>query len=157
MLTHWLVCMCAGLILVRAHGHKQSDKPTFTGRWRFNPTKSKLEIPSPSDSHFEIQHDEPRFHLTRTLVFGENANTITLDMTTDGKESVHRLGDLQARIRVYWEGDTLVLDSVIAATGDFGKNLVRYRLEDGGATFIAVESWRSSKCSYDNVWVFDKV
>ncbi len=158
MLAHWITCVCAVFMLSldTADDCKRADKPNFTGRWRFNPTKSRLQIPSPSDSRFEIRHDEPRFHLTRTLVFGEKTDTVTFDMTTDDKESVHNLGNLQACIRARWEGNTLVLDSTITAMDDAGRNLVRYRLEDGGATFIADESWRSSKYSYDNIWVFDR-
>ncbi len=134
-----------------------STKPDFTGKWRFNPEKSRLQIPTPTDSRFAIEHREPDFHLTRTLVFGDQGNTLSLDFTTDGKETMKELGGgMQARIRAYWEGPVLVVDSTISAPGTTGSNLVRYALEGQGRTFVARESFRSATQNYDNLWVFDR-
>ena len=132
-------------------------RPNFTGKWKFNAQRSRLQIPSPTDSRFEIEHHEPDFHLTRTLVFGDKGNTVSLDFTTDGRETTKDLGgDVQARIRAYWEGSVLVVDSMVTAPGTTGTNLVRYSLEDEGRTFVATESFRSALHNYDNVWVFDR-
>ncbi len=136
---------------------RSATRPDFTGEWRFNPEKSRLQIAAPTDSRFAIEHREPAFHLTRTLVFGDKENTISLDFTTDGVETTKDLGgDMQARIRAYWDGPVLVVDSTVIAHGTTGSNLVRYALEDQGRTFVATESFRSATQNYDNVWVFDR-
>jgi hypothetical protein len=135
---------------------RRTDKPDFSGSWRFSPQKSRLQIPQPTEARFQIEHREPAFHLTRTLQFGDKGNTISLHLTTDGKASVQALGEMQARIRVYWDGSELVLDSIITAGGNTGTNLVRYSLQDEGRTFVARESFRSKTHNYDNLWVFDR-
>jgi hypothetical protein len=132
------------------------SKPNFTGHWNLNREKSKLQIPPPTSSLFDIEHSDPKFRLQRTLVFGEQSNTITLDLTIDGQEHVHEIGGAKARIRLSWDGDTLVGDMKVAANDDEGTNVVSYSLENGGQTLVANESFRSSKQSYDNIWVLDK-
>jgi hypothetical protein len=132
------------------------SQPNFIGHWKLNHEQSKLQIPPPTSSMFEIEHSEPKFRLTRTLVYGEQSNTITLDLTIDGEEHKHEIGDVNARIRLYWDGDILVGDMQVAAKDDEATNVVRYSLENGGQTLVAHERFRSSKQSYDNVWVLNK-
>jgi len=109
------------------------SQPNFTGSWKLNREKSKLQIPQPTSSIFEIEHSEPKFCLTRTLVYGEQSNTITLDLTIDGEEHLHEIGGITARIRLHWDGDTLVGHMQVAAKDDEGTNVVRYSLENGGS------------------------
>ncbi len=80
------------------------SQPNFTGNWTLNPEQSKLQIASPTASRFEIDHSESRFRLKRTLVYGDQSNSITLDLTIDGTEHSHAIGQVTAGIRVYWDG-----------------------------------------------------
>jgi len=128
----------------------------FTGKWRFNTEKSTLQIPVPESACFEIEHREPDFRLTRTLVYAGQADTLTVELKTDGAESVQQFGDIQARIRLQWDGPDLVFDSAVRTPNDEGTNVVRYSLRDNGRTFVAVECVRSTKHQHDNTWVFDR-
>ncbi len=132
------------------------SQPNFTGHWTLNQQKSKLQIPPPTSSMFDIDHSDLKFRLQRTLVFGEQSNTITLDLIIDGQEHVHEIAGVKARIRLYWDEDTLVGDMKVAAADDEGTNVVPYSLDNEGETLVANERFRSTKQNYDNVWVLDK-
>jgi hypothetical protein len=131
-------------------------KPDFTGTWQFNPNKSSLQIPAPESSTFVIEHNEPRFHLERTHVFGGKGDTFSIDLLTDGQAVVLHHGDFEIRASLAWEGETLVFDSTLARAGEQATNLVRYTLVDEGRLFIAEEQLRSAGYSHDNTWVFDR-
>lgn len=131
-------------------------KPDFSGTWKFNPSKSILQIPAPDSSVFVVEHREPVFRIQRTHVFGQKSDTFALDLTTDGKEVTVDRGDMQIRARVYWEGDTLVFDTRLARLGEEATNLVRYKLAETGDSFTAEERFRNKSLNYDNVWVMDK-
>ena len=131
------------------------ERMNFTGKWRFNAQKSALEIPAPESAHFEIEHREPDFRLTRTLVYGGQADTLTVELKTDGAERVQQFRDIEARIRLHWDGPDLVFDSTVRTPDDEGTNVVRYSLREDG-TFVAIERVRSPKHRHDNTWVFDR-
>jgi len=132
------------------------SKPNFTGQWKLNLEKSRLQIPTPASSLFVIEHREPTFRLTRTNVYGSEPNTISFEGTTDGAESEHDFGEVHARMRLYWDGDTLVADMHVRTKDDAGTNIVRYSLEDEGRMFRVVEQARSPKYRHDNLWIFDR-
>ena len=132
------------------------NKPNFSGTWKFNPEKSQLQIPPPDFSTFLFRHDEPDFFLTRTLVMAGVEDTFSIHLRTDGKtvETQHRGMDIKAQLR--WEENTLIFDSVILRDDDEATNVVRYRLEDDGKTFIAEEKFTSAEINYKNIWVLEK-
>jgi outer membrane protein assembly factor BamB len=137
-------------------GIQESQKPNFSGAWRFNPEKSKLQIPAPTSSTFRVDHREPEFHLSRTHVYEGKADTWSIDLTTDGKEVVQQEGDRTIHSRLYWEGNELVFDSKIVLKDREATNIVRYQLSEDGKTFTAIERFRGPILKYDNIWVFDK-
>ena len=133
-----------------------SQKPNFTGVWKYNPSKSQLQIPSPASSTFTTEHEEPYFILTRTHIFGEKSDTWGVSLTTDGKEVVQEEGEEKLVGRLYWEGGQLVFDSKIFVRNRQATNVVKYKLSEDGKTLTATERFRGPAVKYDNVWVFDK-
>jgi len=131
-------------------------KLDFTGTWKLNHEKSSLQIPAPESTIFVIKHSEPHFHLERTHVFGGNSDTLSIDLTTDGKAVVRNHGGFEIHASLRWEGETLVFDSRLDRQGEQATNIVRYRLSDEGQIFIAEEQFRSREHNHDNRWVFDK-
>lgn len=132
------------------------QKPNFTGTWKFNPGKSKLQIPAPDWTVFVVEHTEPGFRLSRTHVVGQKSDTFTLDLTTDGTEVDILRGDLHLRARAYWEGETLVFDSHLVRGGEDATNIVRYKLDDTLDSFVAEEQFRSKSLCYDNIWLLER-
>ena len=131
-------------------------KPDFTGTWRFNRSKSALQIPAPDENTFVVDHRDPILQLSRTYVMGTTRDPFAIDLTTDGPETVVRKGDAWVRARAYWDGDTLAFDSTIARGGVEGSNAVRYEMAADGRSFVARERFRSEPVNYDNVWWMDR-
>jgi hypothetical protein len=132
-------------------------KPDFTGTWRFNPAQSVLQIKAPDSTEFIIEHREPALRISRTHTVGEERDTFSLALTTDGREVAADRGELKVRCRAYWDGDTLVFDSRLIGAGEEATNVVRYTLANGGQSFRAEERFRSRALNYDNLWVLDRV
>lgn len=142
---------------ILAHG-QQSSKPNFSGTWVFNAQKSTLQDPPPSSMTFQIEQHDPHFRLSRTQVYGGKSDTWTLDTVTDGqKEVVQHSALYTSHIRMYWDGDTLVLDEKISASdGSKASNMVKYSLAGDGKTLLAVENEETPVGKATNKWVYDK-
>jgi hypothetical protein len=145
-------CLCFS----DAGGYLDQKKPDFSGAWKFNPQKSKLQIPAPGSGVFHIDHKEPAFHLSRTFMSNGKEDTWGIDLTTDGKEVVQQGKGETVRARLSWDGNDLVFDSKIILKDREATNVVRYHLSEDGQTFTATESFRGPRLKYDNIWVFDK-
>jgi len=131
-------------------------KPNFTGTWKVNLQKSKLQIPPPESTLFVVEHEEPNFRLTRTHVFQGKSDTFTIQLATDGKEVVHKDDKRTIYSRAYWEGSVLAFDSRILVDGGEATNVVRYQMAKDGQSFTARERLRSPQRNYDNVWVMER-
>jgi hypothetical protein len=94
--------------------------------------------------------------LERTHIFGGKSDTFSVALTTDGELIAINHGGFEIHSRLYWEGDSLVFDCEFVHEGEQATNIVRYRLEDAGQTFIAEEQLLSTQHKHDNMWVFDK-
>lgn len=131
-------------------------KPDFTGTWAFNAAMSRLQIPAPESSEFAIEHRDPHFRLTRTLVMQGHRDTFSIDLMTDGSpfRLAHPRG-YEIQGRAYWDGSVLAFDSTIEQGDEQATNAVRYHLSDDGRSLTAEERFRSRDLSYDNVWVLD--
>ena len=145
-----------GLMLATTLAAGDGTKPDFSGTWIFNPAKSGLEKRAPTKSVFVIEHQDPKFKLTRTHTYGEKSNTLSFEVTADGKEHYRKDGDFETWTRLTWLGDELVLDQKMAYRGEQGTNVVHYRLANGGETFIAVEWYHMPSRQHHNYWVFDR-
>ena len=132
------------------------EKPNFTGTWKFNSSKSVLQIPGPDATVFAIDHREPLFRLSRTHVVEGKSDTLELDLTTDGKEVIGEQGDLRFCSRAYWDGETLVFQSNVVQRGEAGANTVRYTLSDTRNSLLAEERLRGKNINSDNKWVLDR-
>ena len=145
-----------GLLLTTALAAGDGTQPDFSGTWRFNPAKSRLESTAPTKSIFVIEHQDPRFKLTRTHTRGERSDTLTIEVTTDGREYHRKEGEYESWTRMTWMGEELVLDMKMAYRGEQGTNVVHYRLAGGGKTFIAAEWYHMPGKVHHNLWVFDR-
>ena len=146
-----------GLLLTTALAAEDGTKPDFSGTWKFNSEKSRLEMTAPTKSIFVIEHRDPSFRFTRTHTWGEQSDMLTFEFTTDGKEHYQRDGEMETWSRLTWMGEELVLDMKVVYGGEQGTNVVHYRLADGGKTFIAAEWYHLSSSQHHNLWVFDRV
>ena len=131
-------------------------KPDFTGTWTVNRTKSVLQIQAPDATLFVIDHREPLLRISRTHSVGENRDTFSIELTTDGHEVSLTRGDLELHARAYWDQDTLVFDTRLVRRAEEGTNTVRYTLSADRSSFVADERFRSATLNYDNVWTMER-
>ena len=150
----WLLpfAMAAAVPMQRA----KPRKPNFTGTWKANFAKSKLQMPAPESTIFVIEHNEPRLRLTRTHTFGGKSDTWGIELTTDGKEVVRREEARTIYCRLRWEGNALAFSARIVLPDGEARDRVKYVLAPDGKTFTAFEHYRTSTARADNVWVLEK-
>src|SRR5512146_1345803 len=142
-------------LLLIAAAMQAQQKPDFSGEWVLDLQRSKLEVPAPDSGKFTITHREPAFSLLRVFTRKDKQDKLLLDFTVGGPEVVYREPGLESRGRLYWQGDTLILDAtMILPDGRQGADLVQYTLSEGGRVLTARESFRGPRVRYDNLWVF---
>ena len=141
----------AGAGIVWAQG-----RPNFSGEWVLNVKKSTMATQGVESGTVRIDHKEPAFGFQRRFVTKNGPSEARYDLTTDDKEKVRTSGNVTRRSRMYWEGEELVLDEKGEMSGGTATNVVRYRLENGGAVLVARETFNGPKLKYANVWVFDR-
>jgi len=134
----------------------QPGKPNFTGTWRANFSKSKLQFQQPESTVFTIEHREPQFILSRTHKFAGKSDTWGIRLTTDGKEVVVKEANRTIHARLAWKGDSLVFQVKLEMADGPGTDVVKYSIFPDGNTLTAWERYRDAKHSYRNVWVFDR-
>ena len=158
-MSHTFLCIWMLTLLFAACQQQPPppQKPDFTGTWKFNPQKSKLQIAAPDSTVFVVEHREPHFRLSRTHTFAGKSDTWGIELTTDGKEFTREEPQRTLRGRLVWEGDALVFTVHIwQRDGEELTDRVKYVLASDHKSFTAYESYRGRTAHADNVWVLEK-
>lgn len=151
-----LAVLCLAGCLPTSSRQAAAPKPDFSGSWTFDPERSSLQMAAPDASTFVIEHREPHWRVTRTHVYGDRSDTLTLELTTDGETVTETLRGWEVDSRMHWDDGTLVFESTMSRGSQATVVVVRYRLEDGGRKFIAEEHVESGQEIHDNLWVFGR-
>ena len=146
-----ILSSAATLALAAAAG-----KPDFSGTYVLNMQRTKQQKkPAVIGGEIILEHRGPVFKFRRTFrIEGrDQLQTNGYEITTDGREVIEKRGDVTSRMTMIWDGDSLVFTEKISSPKyPDATNTVRYRLEDGGKTLVAEETFRGP-WNYDNVWV----
>ncbi len=146
-------------LTIASPGQQTQSKPNFSGTWVFSAQKSALKWTPPSSMTLQIDQNDPQVRLTRTQVYGDKSYEWKLDILADGQKEVVQNSSLYtANIRMYWEGNSLVLDQKITASdGTKATDLVTYSLSGDGTTLQAVERQATAGAkSTTSKWVYEK-
>jgi hypothetical protein len=149
-------------VLLHASGSrprsKPAGKPDLSGTWALNLEKCQLQFPANLDGGtITIEHKDPAFRFSRTFVIGGKEDSLSYELTTDGREKIVTGPGRTTTSRLYWDGDVLVLDEkIVLADGRAATNVVRYSLIDGGRTLVTDEKFRGPFHKHDNLWVADR-
>ena len=144
--------LLAILVLIAHQLPMLAQAPNFTGTWKLNLEKSRLEDPGDglTGSLFIIQQEGTKFHLTRFHYFGEKKNKISFAMVADGKTR---------RVKILFRGKLEQEDSGLLATlwrKNF-TNIVHYRFGNSQDELIAEEDFTGRPgYHHHNIWVFDR-
>ena len=128
-----------------------AQKPDYTGTWKLNLEKSKLESRPEglTSSEFIIKQEGDKFRLTRYHIFGEKKNKISFKMTADGKT---RKVKLLFKGKLEWKGNNL---QATLWRKNF-LNIVNYKFGNNQNEFIADEVFTGNPKNYHNIWVFER-
>ena len=157
-----LFLFALGAALLPAAGARPQSgpagKPDLSGTWLLNLKTCQLQFPPKLDSGtITIGHKDPAFRFSRTFVTGGKEESVSYELTTDGREKVVKEPDRTTTSRLSWDGDVLVLDErIVLANGRAATNTVRYSLHEGGRMLIAEEKFRGPFHKHDNLWVADR-
>jgi hypothetical protein len=153
-----LLLVLFGLTMASPAQQTQS-KPNLSGTWVFNAQKSASKWNPPTSMTLQIDQNDPQVRLMRTQVYGDKSYDWKLDILADGqKEVVQNSGLYTANIRMYWEGNSLVLDQKITTSdGSKATDLVTYSLSGDGKMLQAIEHQTTPGAKpMTSKWVYEK-
>lgn len=128
-------------------------RPDFSGVWRADLERSRLEIEAPDATIIRIEHEDPSFLLTRTHQAGAVSDTLSLSLSTDGSECVADREGTSIRSRCEWRGSSLRFHSILRRGEVAATNLVVYTMSSDGREIRADERYEGPPRSYHNRWV----
>ena len=132
-----------------------ADKPNFSGDWKMNATKSSFgPIPGPSSITRKVTHAEPSLAIVEEQQGDMGTQGTTRKYTTDGKDMTFESGGAVVRGTAVWEGNTLILTSIVDAIGATFTD--RMSLSEDGRTLTSAVHIASAQGELDLVVVFDK-
>ena len=95
-----------------------ADKPNFSGDWKMNAAKSNFgPIPGPASIVRKVTHAEPSLSIVEEQQGDQGTQVTTRKYTTDGKDMTFESSGAVVRGTAVWEGNTLILTSVVDAIG----------------------------------------
>jgi hypothetical protein len=134
-----VLILTISLVAISARPNAQQPKPAslpnFSGTWKANIEKSSFgPAPVPKSMVYKIEHREPSVKLTSTRVEEEGEDTVTLTLTTDGKESSNMVHGAAVKSKLKWEGPALLIDSETTIDGNTFGLKDKWLLSDDGKT-----------------------
>ena len=148
---------CA-LLLTAASFTALAEKPNFTGEWTLNADKSNLgPMPPPQSMTRKVDHTDPALNMTQATVGGPQGDqTISLKVTTDGKETTNEMMGTPAKTKAVWEGDALVITLSVDFGGTEIKLIEKWSLADGGKTLNDNTHIVAPQGEFDVTYVMNK-
>jgi hypothetical protein len=133
-------------ILLLSLAAAAQDRPNFTGNWHLDIEKSDFShFPVPDTQTNVIEHKDPNIKLAQTIrsasVPGGEAST-ERHYTTDGKESVNRLGLRDAKSISKWVGNRLIIVTKLETPDGTGEIEESWELTDGGKQMVVSRDFK---------------
>lgn len=129
--------------------------PNFSGHWKLNTEKSKLDEPYQEER--TIDHKDPELTVSsKASVDGEEEES-TIKYRTDSKQTRNMIDGDPLFTTAHWDGDVLVFDSELISDTDTTELHDRWTLSADGKHLTVS---RKQKVGYDErelVFVFDLV
>jgi hypothetical protein len=88
-------------------------RPNFSGTWKLNTAKSDFgPLPGPDSETTTIEHNDPMMKVNSKSTGGPQGDqSMTMSMTTDGKEATNSIAGNDVKSTASWEGNSLVMNS----------------------------------------------
>jgi hypothetical protein len=136
------------------------DKPNFTGNWLLDHTKSDFgDFPSPDTQTSVIDHKGTDIKLVQTVkgdaVVGGEAST-ERRYTTDGKETVNRIGESNAKSVARWDGRKLIIETKLETPNGTVVIADSWELADSGKELVVAREIRGPDTSQRQRFIYNR-
>ena len=136
---------------------KPAATPNFTGNWKVNIEKSDFgPAPKPQSMSYKIDHRELSLKLISTRVDDGTEDTVSLSLTTDGKESSNPVRGNEVKSKLKWEGAALWIESVTTVDGNTLGLKDKWVLSDDGKTLTWLRHYTTPDGEADATFVLEK-
>ncbi len=139
--------------------YSQQQAPDFSGNWKLNLSKSKLQAQWTSGlekGKAQILHQEPYFRYWRSFTIKGAEDTLSFSMQTNGKEKIEKKEDRTVVNSLSWKQDTLLYISHITLGKKEAVNIAKYYLTENRTIFVTEEEFIGPRQKYRNMWVYEK-
>ena len=154
-MSKWLV---AAVLVLPAVTLLAQAKPNFSGEWTLVPARSDFGMmPAPTSAVQKITHNEPQLAVVNTQTGDQGTMTTESSYTTDGKECVNKgpMGS-EVKSKLKWDGNSLVIDSVMDFQGTAVTITSRWTLSEDGKSLTAGIHFTSPMGEGDAKMVYEK-
>lgn len=127
--------------------------PNFSGHWKLNPEKSKLDDPYQEER--TIDHKDPELTVNMKATVDGEVDETTAKYRTDGKETRNMVDGDPLFSTAHWDGDALVFDSQIISDTDTYEYHDRWTLSADGKHLTVARRQKVGTDVRDLVFVFD--
>jgi hypothetical protein len=152
-----VLAVCAALAWVPILSVPALAAPDFSGAWKINPAKSDYgRMPAPRSFERKITHRDPLLKIVSTQSGQRGTSTVELNLTTDGKNCVNKIHDIDVTSVAHWEGDSLSISSTENFHGADIRQDEKWTLSQDGKTLTIATRVNTPQGQYKILTVFDK-
>jgi len=127
--------------------------PNFSGHWKLNVEKSKLDDPYQEER--TVDHKDPDLTVSLKAVSDGEEEESTAKYRTDRKETRNMLDGDPLFTTAHWDGDALVFESQIIGDTDTIEFHDRWTLSSDGKILTVTRKQKVGRDERDLVFVFD--
>jgi hypothetical protein len=132
-------------------------KPNFSGHWKLNSLESDFGVlPTPASLTDTIEHNEPSLKISTEQTGSQGTQSDVVYYVTDGQDSMNKIGMLDVRSKVSWQGNNLVVASIVyLEDGQMNSDSI-WTLSDNGRTMTQRTHLMIASREIEQKLVFDR-
>jgi hypothetical protein len=129
--------------------------PDYSGIWKLNAARSNLQsMNEPAAVTLRIEHRGVRIHCT--ALPSEGSTPVSWDYTTDQKEARYKVGDTSRNSRLKWEGDALLVNTLVNGRDRSYTVMDRWKMSRDGKTLTIRRQVESLNGESEALLVYEK-
>ncbi len=129
--------------------------PDYSGIWKLNAARSDLQsMNEPAAVTLRIEHRGVRIHCT--ALPSEGSTPVSWDYTTDQKEARYKVGDTSRNSRLKWEGDALLVNTLVNGRDRSYTVMDRWKMSRDGKTLTIRRQVESMSGESEALLVYEK-
>lgn len=129
--------------------------PDYSGIWKLNAARSDLQsMNEPAAVTLRIEHRGVKIHCT--ALPSEGSTPVSWDYTTDQKEARYKVGDTSRNSRLKWEGDALLVNTLVNGRDRSYTVMDRWKMSRDGKTLTIRRQVESMSGESEALLVYEK-